>query len=193
MFYFVIDYECFDNNVIKEIGIATQYFDVGFALKPPFPFERLSSASQAQNNFLTKNIHMICWNSGVLDYRNLQELLSQFRHLDAVYYVKGLEKVRVLGALLPGVVIRNLEDLGCPRYSQVFKDLELGQKLLDYSGKQSSWTFGCCKNYPISHNNYQFNHCAQKKAKVFARWVEVNVLEKQKEQTTNYHMYEEVL
>ena len=169
MFLYVIDFEMFNNNIIKEIGVSCKYFSTGFLIRPPFTFDKLSANRQKQNFYVTANIHNISWESGTIDYHKITDLLKYFHNLDAIYMVKGSQKVNQLRILLPGACVINLEDYGCPKYTDLVNQygfVESNYLIVDQNQ---------CSNCPDQHNRDNMEHCAEKKARMFFQWADKNI------------------
>ena len=178
MFYFVVDFEMFDKNVVKEIGIASKYFSVGFTIKPPFHLYDAQPASFTQNLWLTRNIHCITWNEGDINYDEIPNVLQHFHHFNAIYLVKGEQKVKLLETLMPGVDVRNLEDFDCLKYEKLVKEMHHPSKYasMDDVIKVSKCDLKApltCHNH-LQHKKSLFIHCARKKAQLFATWFSKN-------------------
>ena len=156
--YFVIDIEAFSGHIIKEVGISSPHFTLGFSFLPPTTFTSLPTGRQNQNNWLTRNLHGITWESGTIPFTELSKLLSLFNNPNIPIYVKGLNKIQALTQYLPGVTFLNLDDISCPKY----------EDLLKFPGMV---TCGCF-SYSQAHNSIIYgNHCAQKKAQVYSSWL----------------------
>ena len=168
MFLYVIDLEMFNDNIIKEVGVACKYFKTGFIIRPPFAFANLSERRKSQNIYVTKNLHNIDWAEGDIEYSKIADMFRYFHNLDAIYLTKGLQKVNILRTWLPGACVINLEDFGCPKYQDLLK------QDLDTCTNYSIDT-GHCSNFSFKHDGADFMHCAEKKAKRFFDWADKNV------------------
>ena len=73
-------------------------------------------------------------------------------HLQQNIFAKGLEKCNLLSNYLCKDV-ENLDDLGCPKISELLNNLD------------TDWD---CSNYPYRHE--KTFHCAEKKAYAFGIW-----------------------
>ena len=143
----VLDIECLEGKIIKELGIFKDGIVLGYSFLPPKDYK---PTFQAKWN--TKNMHGINWNHGKLDYSELAFIIHQHCSPTTEYFAKGLEKCKILSPYLCKDV-ENLDDLGCPKAS----------KLLEY--KDVEWN---CSNYPYRHKKTL--HCAEKKAYVYGIW-----------------------
>lgn len=76
------------------------------------PVEWIPVKYQSQNLWLEQNYHGLAWNSGIVPYEEVHDILSNILRDAAKVYVKGFEKKRWLEKILPGV--HNLDDLDCP-------------------------------------------------------------------------------
>ena len=99
----------------KEIAITALVEDAVpsvYLFEPPYQWTSLPVNFQCQNSWLTRNYHGMAWEVGEIPYADVQEVMQrQLRNASKVY-VKGLEKKKWVGNLVPNVC--NLEDLGCP-------------------------------------------------------------------------------
>jgi len=104
----------------KEVAITALEEDavpVVYLFKPPYSWESLPGRFKSENSWLTRNFHGIPWEAGEIPYADVQEVLMAALKDATRVYVKGLEKKKWLGQLVPHV--RNLEDLGCPSLSRL--------------------------------------------------------------------------
>ena len=151
----VVDIECFPQNVIKELAFANPYFSTAVSFKPPYSSEDCTSDESKQNEWATRNIHRINWNSGQFYYSELKSVVD-FMSVkgSSRLYAKGFEKCQILSNLfnLPFI---NLDDLDCPNVKNL-------------TGK---YAHSACDAFPHVHSNSNHLHCAHKKAKLFLQWL----------------------
>jgi hypothetical protein len=103
--------------LIKEFGVfqccplGDAYMIVTFA--PPYDHSEVPENIQRQNQYVSKNIHGLSWETGTTPYEDMPaKLLEMTSHLSLVY-VKGEEKKRFLQSLLKCAVV-DAEKLGAP-------------------------------------------------------------------------------
>lgn len=77
-----------------------------YFFKSPYPQEELQLKYKLQNEFNFKNINGLKWNSGIIDYNELPNLLSTLASFKI--YVKGLEKKQFIQKYLSKSKIINL-------------------------------------------------------------------------------------
>jgi len=150
----VIDYEAFKGDVIKELAIATPFYNACILLKPPNEFAKLSLVEQKVNCWLSKHMHKIDWNAGNHDYILLRSICIGFTSPNALYFAKGEEKCKLLSKLFDRYFV-NLEEFDCPPISKIVKDK---------SGTAH------CSVCPSIHSN-DFVHCAYNKVVGLHEWV----------------------
>jgi len=159
--FVVIDIECFHNNTIKEIGISSPFFNMGYSFKPPQCFKSLPFNEQKQNNWLTRHCHGITWESGIYPYAMIPALLGFFNNAECKVFVKGKQKINVLKLYMPLCTFTDLEDMFCPPYSELCAFTELHHVP--------------CTSFPSTHNSAMYeSHCAQHKASIYSSWLLVN-------------------
>ena len=137
----VLDIECLEGKIVKELGIFKDGIVLGYSFLPPTDYK---PTFQAKWNL--KNMHRINWNHGKLDYSELAFIIHRHCSPTTEYFAKGLEKCKVLLAYLCKDV-KNLDDLGCPNASKLLEN------------DDADWN---CSNYPYRHKKTL--HCAEKKA-----------------------------
>ena len=143
----VLDIECLEGKIVKELGIFKEGIVLGYSFLPPKDYK---PTFQAKWN--TKNMHGTNWNHGKLDYSELAFIVHQHCSPTKEYFAKGLEKCKILFSYLCKDV-ENLDDLGCPKASKLLEN------------DDAEWN---CSNYPYPHKKTL--HCAEKKAYVYVIW-----------------------
>ena len=136
----VFDIECLEGKIVKELGVFKDGIVLGYSFLPPKDYK---PTFQAKWN--TKNLHVINWNNGKLEYTELSSIIHQHCSHTTEYFAKGLEKFNLLSNYLCKDV-ENPDDLGCPKVS----------KLLNNSDTDRD-----CSNYPYRHKNTF--HCAERR------------------------------
>lgn len=145
----VLDIECIDENIIKELGIFKDEQVLGFSFLPPKDF-----TPTTQTHWLTAHLHGIDWNSGKLHYSMLRPILRNLLSPTSYFYAKGQEKCFLLSQYL-GEPVHNIEELGCPLMKNLVVEEDDGVLFPD------------CSNYD---NHCRSLHCAERKAYTFGMW-----------------------
>lgn len=148
----ILDIECIENNIIKELGVYKDGKIKGYSFLCPKKFK-----ATKQSLWLSRNLHGINWKSGNLPYTELKSILNQLKTPETEFFAKGLEKCKILSNLLQQSV-DDLEELGCPKVQfLVFRN--------------NDGTFDeICNSYPCRHSKSL--HCAQRKAFAYGQWTE---------------------
>jgi hypothetical protein len=110
--YIIKEFSVFENWQGSHV-IATATF------LPPYHEYEIPLQHQRKNQFATTYIHGLGWYIGEKPYDELTKTLLQLTYGYTHLYVKGEEKSRLLGALLPDAQVINIESLGCPKLSQL--------------------------------------------------------------------------
>lgn len=169
----VVDIECMNKNIVKEIGIYHTGYCIGIALLPPEEKAKLSDSDRKQNSWLTRHFHYMSWDDGKVKYSSLPHLVDVYGPLstnsiqrlrvpsdenevrddestgEVEYFAKGDIKCKILKEIF-GLNFINLEEFGCPLFSKL------------------SANGGTCRNFGYRHQ--QSTHCAEKKARAFGVW-----------------------
>ena len=106
--------------ITKELTLCSSYKDKIF-FKPPFDFADLPAHDRQTVIWLTNNLHGLDWDQGDKPYC-FENNLSEFQfpiHLE-MCFAKGIEKWELLSKVLQKNV-DNLEDLNCPRLSEIYQ------------------------------------------------------------------------
>lgn len=121
----VIDFEGFllssGHFIVKELAfnaVKGYPFSGMCTFQPPFPFEELPERQRLQYKWVSKNIHLIDFNKGVLPYSKFRNVLCFLFEIFPNIYVKGYEKRKFL-EFLAGRKCYDLNDLKCPRMDQL--------------------------------------------------------------------------
>ena len=83
----VLDFECNENNMVKELGFYKDGQTVGYSFVPPKKFKRTS-----QSSWCTKHLHGINWSSGYETYTELEKILKNLEAPEAEFFAKANEK-----------------------------------------------------------------------------------------------------
>jgi hypothetical protein len=111
---FLLSFDMLRSNtgfVVKELCIynVTAKCIQTFSFKPPFPECILSAKTKKTNSFVTRKIHGLTWNDGYIDYDHLPGIIRKYIKTTDIAYVKGLENLRFMQYLVPGLTCKNLE------------------------------------------------------------------------------------
>ena len=158
MQFIVADIECFHDDIIKELAFANPYFSLAFCFAPPTPLSAVQPAKQKMNNWLTRNLHGITWESGVMPFNSLGEITAVFDNPNIKIYVKGLQKINILKKYFTKAMFIDMETLQCPKYTELIQFPRFVETT--------------CSNYPQTHNSATYSgHCAQRKASMYCQWL----------------------
>ena len=145
----VLDIECIENKIVKELGVYQNGQTVGYSFLPPKKFKATS-----QSAWCTKHLHGINWNSGHEKNTEPEKILKKLKAPETeLVFAKGYEKCKILSEILE-TKVTNLDDYACPKVQNlIFKD------------EEHDWR---CSNYPFRHANTL--HCAERKAFAYGTW-----------------------
>ena len=121
----VLDLEGFRHRkekfIVEEFGICTEDYNDCVLFSPPSKFSDLTNPQKTSISWLSKNLHVLDWNSENYPYIYLTQNFQsgRLRNPRAVHYAKGFEKSQLLLELLDCPVI-NLNTLMCPKISYSF-------------------------------------------------------------------------
>ncbi len=161
---YVVDVQGFKRPLnaftFKEIAVTPlgeeDAVPVVFLIQPPYSWDSLPIKFRCENSWLIRNFHGIPWEAGEIPYADVQEVLLSALQGATKVWVKGLEKKKWLGRLVPDVY--NLEDLGCPSLSR------LGNKK-----KWCSHHAQCPQPVCAAHNVEVLKELMVSKSKYFSR------------------------
>jgi hypothetical protein len=106
--------------LIKELAICKADGSFGsWILSAPYPFSYLPFQIRKQNKWITRNLHSIDWNDGLMPYRKMPQIFDTYIGKGMLVYVKGKEKGKLLEKKLPGRFVLDLEDIGCPPVDKI--------------------------------------------------------------------------
>ena len=125
----VLDFECTENKIVKELGVYKNGQTVGCSFFLP---KKLKATSQSAR--CTKHLHGINWNS----YTDLEKILKKLKAPETEFFAKSYEKGKFLSKIL-ATKVTNLDNYACPKVQNlIFKDEEY------------DWR---CSNHPFCHAN----------------------------------------
>lgn len=107
--------------VIKELAVTTveeRPATASWIFAPPYNEAALTAANQRQNLWVTRNLHGLNWNSGLIPYHKLDVCLDLALQNADRLFSKGTEKVTYLSNRLRRTV-HDLNDYNCPRASEL--------------------------------------------------------------------------
>ena len=92
----VLDIECLEEKIVKELVTFKDGIVLGYRFLPPKDYE-----PNFQAKWNTKNMHGINWNHRKLDYSELANIIHQQQHQQhfsptTEYFAKGLENCKIL-------------------------------------------------------------------------------------------------
>ena len=85
----VLDIECIESNIVKELGVYKDGQTEGYSFLPPKKFKPTS-----QSFWCTQHLHGINWSSGYEKYTELEKILKNLEATDTEFFAKGYEKWR---------------------------------------------------------------------------------------------------
>ena len=147
--------------IIKELSLCSSYNDTIF-FKPPLKFTELPAHGRQTVIWLTNNLHGLDWDEDDIPYSDLKTicLSFSFRFTRKNFFAKDIEKCALLTKLLQKTVY-NLEDLNCPRISDIISEAQVPPPPPCYLHS----------NF-CSTKNQLSNHCAERKARIFSQWTQ---------------------
>ena len=123
----VLDIECIESNIVKELGVYKDGQTERYSFLPPKKFKPTS-----QSFWCTQHLHGINWSSGYEKYTELEKILKNLEATDTEFFAKGYEKCKILSEFLKTKII-NLDDYACLKVQfLIFKDEEYDWKCSNY-------------------------------------------------------------
>ena len=125
----------------------------------PLKFADLPAHDRQTVIWLTNNLHGLDWDEGDIPYCDLKTicLSFSFRFTRKNFFAKGIEKCELLSKLLHKTVY-NLEDLNCPRISEIISEEQVPSCYIHSNFRSTKDQFS--------------NHCAERKARIFSQWTQ---------------------
>ena len=144
--------------IIKKLSLCSSYNDTIF-FKPPLKFTELLAYDRQTVIWLANNLHGLDWDEGDIPYCDLKTICLKFsfRFTRKKFFAKGIEKCTLLTKLLQKTVY-NLEDLNCPRISEIISEAQVPPCYLHSNFR--------------STNNQLSNYCAERRARIFSQWTQ---------------------
>ena len=113
----VLDIECIESKIVKELGVYKNGQTMGYSFLPPKKFKATS-----QSAWCTKHLHGINWNSGHEKYTALEKILKKLKAPETEFFARGYEKSKILSEISE-TKVTNLDDYTCPKIQNlIFKD-----------------------------------------------------------------------
>ena len=81
----VLDIECTENNIVKELGVYKDGETVGYSFLPP-----KKSKPTSQSSRCTKHLHGINWSSGNNKYIELEKTLKSLGATETEFFCRRL-------------------------------------------------------------------------------------------------------
>ena len=127
----VLDIECIEYKIVKELGVYKNGQTVGYSFLPPKKFKATS-----QSAWCTKHLHGNNWSCGSEKYTELQKILKKLKAPETEFFAKGYKKCEILSEIRKQW-FSNLDNYTCSKVQNlIFKD------------KEYDWR---CSNYPFRH------------------------------------------
>lgn len=110
----IIEFQSFIGNldefIVKELVIMNLETNVVnyFLFKPPHGFKKLSIKAQKTNNWLTRHFHMINWNEGFTQYKELDNIMYHYCQQYGTIYTTGLKKCQFISQYTTDKVVNLL-------------------------------------------------------------------------------------
>lgn len=120
----VLDFEGFQvkpqSYIIKELAFYSlnDGYHNCWAFGPPHPWKYLTPSQKKSFHWVIRNRHGMEWNSGILPYSKLRLILEYLSTIYPTIYVKGVEKIKFLQALLN----REILSVNCPEIKKLNVD-----------------------------------------------------------------------
>ena len=115
----VLDIECIENNIVKELGVYKDGHTEGYFFVPPEKFKQTS-----QSFWCTQHLHEINCSCGYKQYTELEKILKNLEATKTEFFAKGYRKCKTLSEFLAKKII-NLDDYAFPKVQfLIFKDKE---------------------------------------------------------------------
>ena len=84
----VLDFECFENKMMNELGVYKNGQTVGYSFLPPRKFKATS-----QSAWCTKHLHGISWSSGHKKYTEFKKNFEKkLKAPETYFFAKSYEK-----------------------------------------------------------------------------------------------------
>lgn len=122
----IVDLQGFkDRNnhfIIKEFAILINGYTQTFIIKPPYPYNNLTSDEKKQVRWL-ENHHKIFWSEGFIDYREFKRTIMLYLNKKKVI-TKGTEKVKWIQELCNNCDTIDLNEEGCPNFLKLYSQYD---------------------------------------------------------------------
>ena len=123
----VLDIECIESNIVKELGVYKNGQTEGYTFLPPKNFKPTS-----QSFWCTQNLHGINW---------------------SMESTEGYEKCKILSEFLETKII-NLDDYACPKVQfLIFKDEEYDWRCSNYPFRHAK-TLHCAERKAFAYGTW---------------------------------------
>jgi hypothetical protein len=159
----IVDIQCVlginNRYYVKELSIIDADLDCcasqHYIMKSPSEYQ--NARSRSVNNWLFRNYHQLSLECGDVEYSELDQIFDSLTY--SCIYVKGEQKQKIIQNYLPNVEIVDLQQLGCPRLSQICANI---------SQKPSSLPspVACC----LYHKNLNYTKCTYYRIFMLKKW-----------------------
>jgi len=142
----IIAMDCFRGNesnslMIKKLAIGNANTEglESFLFLPQIPWNELNEAAKKANNFSTRYIHNIRYDSGYIPYSELHRILIERTEGAEVIFTKGSQNAKFLAEALGRPVV-DIDELGISRNQirRIKKHIEPNRCLEDHTRKHST-------------------------------------------------------
>ena len=99
MILVILEIECFENKIVKELGVYKIGQTVGYFFLPSKKFKATS-----QSAWCTEHLHGINWSSGHENFTELEKILKKLKAPETELFAKGYEKCKILSDILKTTV-----------------------------------------------------------------------------------------
>lgn len=153
MFVDMQGFKDFKNHfILKELAIATEGYTQTFLVKPPYPYNNLTTEEKKHVNWIEKN-RGIYWSEGYIDCYEFKRLIKKILENKKII-VKGEEKIVWLKNLCTNCEVVDIGGKGCPNLKTLYKKFII-----------SNSSFNC---------NFHFKYCALKNVICLKKWYKEN-------------------
>lgn len=121
----ILDFHCLlddtGNSIVKELSVmdVTRFAKRHWIFKPPL-YESITTKNHSTTNrWLTRHYHGLSWDEGETPYEDLLTILTKHTCGYKYVFVKGLQKKQILQQYIIHNCIKNLEDFGCPKITDL--------------------------------------------------------------------------
>ena len=115
----VLDIECIESNIVKELVVYKNGPTVGYSFLPPKKFKPTSQSFNC-----TQHLYGINWSRGYKKFTELEKIMKNLEATETEFFAKGYEKCKNLSEFFQ-TKINNLDNYACPKvHFLIIKDEE---------------------------------------------------------------------